>query len=974
MQLRSRTASGGVPREGALPSQPPESQERARFLLVSELEHSSAAQQALSEFLALLQGRRPSAFAEPEPASAQQLTQLTRLLDDELANGRVQLELEPFAGVFHEHDLLDFELPPLGPGGAPSREPSFISLHLVDQKGAPVPGRTFQIELPDGSFHRGVTDPDGFGRVRGFNQDGTAKITFAKFDELDFKTKSAADRRIIPVGEAREAGDEGVDPDVAGKSLVDAAEVERAAAAARSGEEEEPEVAELCIELFDKTGRVRHANRTFQITGPKAFEGTTDDEGRIELKEVPLGDYSLSLALDFFLGDPDAAMDIMDAPLIVRTSSSEPQVRMIGAVPRSVMARLNMFFNTDKTFLLPTALPSVRKLRRLYASNSPCQLLVVGHADTRGGPAHNDKLSLERAEATIAYLKDDVDGWFKFYSDKDPKKCWGKVEDHLMIISLPDFVDKPKGEDEIRWFQRTRSLKVDGTAGEETRRALIEEYMTLDGASLSDFVGKIEATAHGCGENFPLDDTGKELDTAPADQKRDRVDRRVELFFFDPEFGITPPPPGPNSAAASIQYPLWRKRLSEIVELTPNDPEAKAVKFIEISDAHFRTNSAVVLPEGETPDASGTHAALTTTGLVASALRFVQGNEQVKVLVAGHTDTRAEKDFNQTLSNERAEVALSLLKGGTAARARFQKLCNGRHKIADVKQILSWVSKAIPGFACAPRSIDETPEDKPIRAFQTTYNAKRAQLNPDPKALPIGVDGSAGEETWGAFFDCYEFALKDELGEDDAGLAELRSFLIFVDDRHQFLGFGEHFPIEELGVDEFRSQTNRRAEILFFEPGEEPDLDHAADDPQTSELYLPGNYAQQSLPAPVSKNAHDFAVPVRIDLEHEPTDGTTLELTDGTQLFRIASNDPSIRQDDAAGFRIYTFVDVPLGRYQLDVVLGASKSTTLVGIRVTKQGILIGRSLVVGTGDLTPREELDIELPPEPEFFAEDPS
>jgi hypothetical protein len=185
-----------------------------------------------------------------------------------------------------------------------------------------------------------------------------------------------------------------------------------------------PPLGKLFVELWDKTGRARHANRTFEITGPQSFEGTTDGDGVLLQEEVFPGDYSLSLALDFFEeDDPDRTMDIVDSALtVLDAGDTAPQVRMIGAVPRSILARLQLFFNTNKTFLLPTALPSVRKLRRLYADNAPCPLLVVGHADTRGGPAFNDKLSLERAEATIAYLKDDVEGWFKFYSDSDTKK------------------------------------------------------------------------------------------------------------------------------------------------------------------------------------------------------------------------------------------------------------------------------------------------------------------------------------------------------------------------------------------------------------------------------------------------------------------------------------------------------------------------------------------------------------------------
>lgn len=607
-----------------------------------------------------------------------------------------------------------------------------------------------------------------------------------------------------------------------------------------------PPVGKLFARLLDKTGRVAHSECDFTIEGPQHIQGTTDAGGVLLVENLLQGDYTLSLTLAAFEGDPDETSDVVETPLVLLApDEGSPQIRMLGAVPRSVLARTRMFFNTNKAFLLPMALPSMQKLRRLYVENSPCELLVVGHADTAGSSAFNDELSLERARATIAYLEDDVDSWFDFYSHHDPKRAWGKVEDHLMLMALPDFSSKPKGEQEVRWFQRTRGLSVDGKAGSETRHALIEEYMSLDGASLADFVGEINATAHGCGENFPLDEQGDELDEAPEDDKPDAGDRRVELFFFDPEFGISPAPPAENSPAGSTEYPTWRKRVVEEVELEDGDPDAPRVVFVELADAHFRTNSAVVLPEGENPDATGDHEALTSIGLIATALRFAEDHPDRSLLVAGHTDTVGDTDFNQKLSAERAEVALALLKGGDTGRKRFATLCNGRHTAGDVNQILSWAANAFSGFDCDPGEVDEQAHPQAVKKFQAAYNKNKKAFNPDPAVAPLDVDGDVGELTWGAVYDCYEFALRDELGEDTAGVTELRSKLHFASETHEFLGFGENFPIEELGVDKFRSQANRRVEILFFEPGEEPDIDHAVSDPATSELYLPGLYERE---------------------------------------------------------------------------------------------------------------------------------
>jgi outer membrane protein OmpA-like peptidoglycan-associated protein len=649
-----------------------------------------------------------------------------------------------------------------------------------------------------------------------------------------------------------------------------------------------PPLGRLFVELFDKTGRVRHAQQTYQISGPQSFEGTTNDQGILLHENVFPGNYSLSLALEFFEApDPDHRVDIVESSLVVlEPNASEPQVRLIGPAPWSVLAQLHLFFNTNKAFLLPTALPEIKKLRRLYLENAPCELLVVGHADTRGGPTFNDKLSLERAEAIIAYLKDDVEAWFARYSDSDAKKCWGKVEDHLMIMSMPGFGAKPAGEDEVSWFQRTRGLKVDGTAGKDTRHALIEEYMGLDGTSLTEFVGEIVATAHGCGENFPLDDAG-ELDDKAADEKRDPSDRRVELFFFNTDFGITPKPPGPNSKAGSKEYPLWRKRVVEVVELRPGDPDAPNVTFVEIADAHFRTNSAVVLPEGESPSEGVPQKAVSAVGLIATALRFNEEHPGRSLVVAGHTDTAGGDTLNDELSLLRARVALALLEGD---RDTFKQLAQQRHKNADINQILSWISRAFDdlSFDCRPSAINDAVSDQTVRRFQRDFNRNKPALG--SSAADLGVDGEVGELTWGAFFDCYEFALRQELGEDAGGVAGLRSKLKFVDPDRKALGFGERFPVEELGVDQFRSQLNRRAELLFFEPGEEPDLADAEADPDTAELYLPGNFERTALPVS-SSGRRNFKI--RLLVGGEPIEEQSFKLLVNGMLVFSGSSAPN---------------------------------------------------------------------------------
>jgi outer membrane protein OmpA-like peptidoglycan-associated protein len=754
-------------------------------------------------------------------------------LEEELLAGRLVVERRRVVSLTEERDLIEPELPPLPP---PPRDPTTrtFEVRFVDEVGKAISGVDAEFTA-DGPQTR-TTNAAGVALLDSV-QSSSAKVAILDAEALS-KVLDPRWENFRPGQPPKESNTTEVvfrggelGPFALKAELPNTVVVK-------------PPLGKLFVELWDKTGRSRHANRTYQITGPQAFEGKTDEDGILLHENVFPGDYQLSLALEFFEEDaPDRQLDLVDASLVVLESSAgAPQVRQIGVVPRSVLARLHASFNTNRTFLLPNALPSVRTLRKLYLDNAPCKLLVVGHADTKGGAAYNDKLSLERARAVIAYLKDDVEAWFAFYSDSDLKKRWGKVEDHLMLIALPDFRSKPPDEDEVEFFQRTRGLKVDGDAGKDTRRALIREYMALDGTSLGDFVGDIEAVAHGCGENFPLDDRGENLDAEPADEKRDHVDRRVEFYFFDNEFGITPAPPGENSKPGSIEYPRWRDRAVEIHDLEVDAAGAK-LQLIEFEDVLFDTNSAVPLPQRVLPDGKLDPKGPSAVHDVAAALRFAFAHPEKLLLVAGHTDTTADASINDPLSDKRALTVLAMLTGDAET---FKTTADAQNVPADKVRVLEWADAAF-ALSCSPKRFGGN-MDKAIRAFQTSYNASDRGDNPDAPA--IGVDGDFGPETWGAVFELLEGELAEILRGDREVLSEYRKPLRFVDDEKRSMGFGERYPVDELGRDNIRSAANRRVEVLFFDPKDKPDLEAPLD---LSPIYLPGDFVHEPQPIDPAK-------------------------------------------------------------------------------------------------------------------------
>ena len=223
---------------------------------------------------------------------------------------------------------------------------------------------------------------------------------------------------------------------------------------------------------------------------------------------------------------------VLARPAIVRT-------RLIGA-----------FFDTSKSFLLPSAIGGIRGMRRQYEEHPLATVLVVGHTDTTGAPDYNETLSLERAEAVAAFLKNDVAVWEAWFGeDKAADKRWGPREVQLMLSVLPERADDPfwagtaSGRDDARMekavkgFQqfsndtRGTSLEVDGKAGPKTRHEIVQAYMQLQGTTVPDGT---EVVTHGCGENFPAEPT--------PDGTADPDNRRVEIFLFDGP--IDPPPVG----------------------------------------------------------------------------------------------------------------------------------------------------------------------------------------------------------------------------------------------------------------------------------------------------------------------------------------------------------------------------------------------------------------------------------------------
>jgi hypothetical protein len=310
-------------------------------------------------------------------------------------------------------------------------------------------------------------------------------------------------------------------------------------------------------------------------------------------------------------------------------------------------------------------------------------------------------------------------------------------------------------------------------------------------------------------------------------------------------------------------------------------------------DALFRTNSAVVLPEGESPaSVVGEHESLSTIGLVASVLRYNAKHEGKKLLVAGHADRSSTIGFNQPLSEERARAVLALVDGN---RDAFAAICKKRNSEVDLTQIFDWANRN-PNlrFKCKPTVMDRIPSDTNYDLFRESFNAwVDAAPSGEHRGTKIRAKGRADSfpDIWGAVYDIYESELGKELGELPAGVAALRADLTWVDDNQKFVGYSEHHPIAKDRPNGMRSKEDRRVEVLFFDKGEEPVPATEAKNPKASAVYDGTIYERRRLPADPSLWDEPYTLRLYLHDEHQMLmPDTEYELTVGREIRRNRSD------------------------------------------------------------------------------------
>jgi len=275
---------------------------------------------------------------------------------------------------------------------------------------------------------------------------------------------------------------------------------------------------------------------------------------------------------------------------------------------------------------------------------------------------------------------------------------------------------------------------------------------------------------------------------------------------------------------------IFGKGKSSAVTNTNNEVTLKLVEMhiLEMEDVLFHLNSAVMMPEnpqGESSTQGGGASAeqKTLSGLKVLAIVFKQFefDPNKRIIISGHTDTSGTYDFNFKLSDERAMNVLYLLNG---EKEEWAKICYNRHKVEDYQQIMKYFETKL-ACGCDPEDIDDKWGDKTKNA---SYNFFKKMV-PDQADYLLNKTISDAKkrwpvEAWYPVYDLYSKEIAETLSVNAGQLEAYRSAIEYVDEEKKFVGCGESFPIDSKEKKNYRSQKNRRVEILLFDKDEVPEI------------------------------------------------------------------------------------------------------------------------------------------------------
>lgn len=333
----------------------------------------------------------------------------------------------------------------------------------------------------------------------------------------------------------------------------------------------------------------------------------------------------------------------------------------------------------------------------------------------------------------------------------------------------------------------------------------------------------------------------------------------------------------PTHVAGRLSRLRWWGSPGPTPKPAPPQPSTKDPTIVSFEDLLFNMNSPVVLPSGRIdPQADDPHERITGLDVFRSIFEVCREHER-HILIVGHTDTTGRREYNETLSLERAQNVAMVLEGEHESWADANAAKS--YKV-DYKLILRWVHEMF-GWDCDPGAINELDSlrtRQAIAAFRIRFDAEHGARS---------WSEAHGREDWLAYAQLYDVALASSLELSARDLGALREQLKFVPEKT--LGYGERWPKEKPGADEFASEANRRVELWLFEPDELAEL--GALDSEGALLYGEASPYRPSYLTITKKGAERGFEVIVIDPEGNPMPETQVRLFQGGAVFLETATD-----------------------------------------------------------------------------------
>jgi hypothetical protein len=281
----------------------------------------------------------------------------------------------------------------------------------------------------------------------------------------------------------------------------------------------------------------------------------------------------------------------------------------------AVAALLPIVFRLKRSFPAAGALPMLRQLSQRLQSDPSLLAVVIGHTDEFGTDDENLTLSLQRAEATVAWLTGDAAFFEQQFQSGDESSRWGSLEALEMLEAVTrqgDFPPPLTSEDgELQRYQRSRGLAETGESDGPTVQQLSTDYVALLGAPVAD---KSRFTALGGGSFHAVQALGEE-EPPPSTIPESLFfvhPRRVEVFLFKDR--VTPPTESfkQTRAPKDPTYYAWCRRAQKTLG-APTRP--LTIRVLGADGAPIAGAKATVftLDGTDTPE-EGTPLAASSTG------------------------------------------------------------------------------------------------------------------------------------------------------------------------------------------------------------------------------------------------------------------------------------------------------------------------------------------------------------------------